>query len=71
MKGISWNIVSLLILTTSQLVLSAPNARVKREDEGIAAVADDSHLSPITSEVSQQIYLYYFNAFELIRLAIS
>lgn len=54
MKRISWNIVSLLILTTSQLVLSAPNMRVKREDEGIAAVAiaDDTHLSPITSEVS-------------------
>lgn len=57
MTRISWNIVSLLILTTSQLVLTAPNIRVKREDEGIAAVAiaDDSHLSPITSEVSLYI----------------
>lgn len=52
MKRISWNIVSLLILTTSQVVLTAPNMRVKREDEGIAAIADDAHLSPITSEVS-------------------
>lgn len=54
MKRISWNIVSLLILATSQLVMTAPNLRVRREDEGIAAIAiaDDSHLSPITSEVS-------------------